>query len=186
MAKFALVGQFGVVADSLPCVDPWGQVTFHVLRPHSRKARERAMARLKGDPVALAALAIQLKASAKRPAPKPVNGVEVLPADEMAPDMTYGAAIEQALDAGRITALDLIGKDRDLETAVDLVDGWDARDADGKPVECTPENVRELLTSDAQVKPGMVHEGEILGDVLVRHLLTFAREHEQARANVLE
>lgn len=208
--RFAVESQFGITADSLPCVDPWGVITFQVLRPNSRKARERAIARLKNDPVAVAAIGAQLRrATAKpaKPAPKLVNGSGTAASPEVLPPATEGEqqqesvvektpsdrdrevfmeAIDQAIAEGRVNPIDLFAKDRDLEAAIDLVGGWDAKDPEGKPIDCTPENVASLLTSDAEVQEGKAFAGETIGAVLVRHLCTFAKQHEEARQKYLE
>lgn len=198
--RFAIEQKFGITADTLPCRDPWGFITFQVLRPTSRKAKEREKARQKGDPVAVLAVSAAVRqgmgAATKKPAPKLVNGsAELLPpegaptaAQEQGEDFAevFGREVSQALDKGTISPFDLLSRDRELEEALDLVDGWDATYEDGSAVPCTRESVRELLTSDTLVSEGNEYAGKTVGDAYIEILLAFARKHDEARQKYIE
>lgn len=185
--RIAAVGRLRAFDDTFEVQDPLGLgITFVLARRDCREHLAWLEKRTLNDPIARA-----------------VNN-RVFDSLLAIADAGDGEAAEKALDdsskvaifrrlvaSGDVQAAELMragGRDQ-LDESIALVKAWSGpgiADAEtGQPTECTPDNVRELLTSDAEISEGE-HEGKTLGEVLLPWILEQSQQRTRLARRVAE
>jgi len=185
--RIAALGRLRAFDDTFEVEDPLGLgITFEIARRDSREHLAWIEKRAAADPVVRAMdrnVFSQLMQIAEAK-----EGDEAVAALEGANRL---AIFNKLVASGDVAARDLLrSAERDRsDEAVALIKGWKGagvNDAQtGKPVACTPENVRDLLTSDAEITDGE-HEGKTLGEVLQPWVIEQASQRTRLARRVAE
>jgi hypothetical protein len=196
--RITTTGRLRAVEDTFEVQDPLGLgITFTLFRRDARKHLEFLDAQSRRDPTLTAIadrVALAVFDSLDKPDPEASSGDVPTVAAADAPDVFLGSeskAIAELIREGKFSSIDVFRRHAasNLEEAVALVKGWSGEgivDADtSKPVLCTPANVRDLLTSDAEVTEGE-HEGKTLGEVLLPWVLEQASQRTRRALRVIE
>lgn len=179
MLKTNLHAKFGIVADVRPVEDPWGLgVVFQVRRIDCVEYQDWLKDRNRANPLFAQLLQTQGRAFLKAFA----GGKKKV--DQQ--DIT--AAILEFADKAELRPEDV---ERFLamtnEGAAKLIAGWSGlTDTDGKPVDYSEENARELLESPELVPEEAPYGGQPLGRALNQFLLEEAARSEAYREGYLE
>lgn len=200
--KIAALGRLRAFDDTFEVEDSLGLgITFVLARRDCREHVDWRQRRASADPMAkevskeLFAAIMDIGDEAKPKAGSaevPVDGEPTATAaDAIADRIDEAAIVRRLVGENRLSAMDVLGggKRDQLEEAIALVRGWSGagtNDADtGKPVPCTPENVRSLLTSDAEFVEGE-HEGKTLGEVLPAWIIEKSSERTRLARRIAE
>lgn len=185
--RIAALGRLRAFDDTFSAEDPLGLgITFEIARRDSRGHQAWMEARAMSDPVALAVsegMFEGMLAVAGAEDGEQAEAALVKASDQL-------GLVRRLVASGRVSAAQLMRlKDRgNLDEAIALVKAWSGpgvNDEAGNPAACTPENVRDLLTSDAEITEGE-HEGKTLGEVLEPWVLEQATQRTRLARRVAE
>lgn len=187
--RIAAVGRLRAFDDTFEVQDPLGLgITFVLLRRDAQEHVEWLEKRATTDPLAIA---LQEKEFEGLVALNDAKDDEEATAAALGKLVNKGAQLLDIIRSGRVNAGEVMRlKARgDLDEATSLVKSWSGdgiKDIEtGKPSECTPANVRDLLTSDAEVTEG-ASEGKTLGEVLVPWIIEQSQQRTRLARRVAE